>query len=128
MEKDHEEYNIGVLDIYGFEIFQVWQWNTWGLRISDLGEFFCNLEGRKFKSEKKITDPMARIKAKKSQLIFLAIVILLVMSHLINMRYWRHFKEMKSLILKERSEIPQKSVKSAAHLSLTVFLWSLLPP
>lgn len=23
MEKDHEEYNIGVLDIYGFEIFQV---------------------------------------------------------------------------------------------------------
>lgn len=25
MEKDHEEYNIGVLDIYGFEIFQVRQ-------------------------------------------------------------------------------------------------------
>lgn len=23
MEKDHEEYNTGVLDIYGFEIFQV---------------------------------------------------------------------------------------------------------
>lgn len=23
MEKDHQEYNIGVLDIYGFEIFQV---------------------------------------------------------------------------------------------------------
>lgn len=53
MEKDHEEYNIGVLDIYGFEIFQVWQWNTWGLSRSDLGESFCNLEGRKFKSEKK---------------------------------------------------------------------------
>lgn len=40
MEKDHEEYNIGVLDIYGFEIFQVWQWNTWGLSRSDLGEVF----------------------------------------------------------------------------------------
>lgn len=23
MQKDHEEFNIGVLDIYGFEIFQV---------------------------------------------------------------------------------------------------------
>lgn len=23
MRKDHEEFNIGVLDIYGFEIFQV---------------------------------------------------------------------------------------------------------
>lgn len=29
MEKDHEEYNIGVLDIYGFEIFQVRQCSTW---------------------------------------------------------------------------------------------------
>lgn len=53
MEKDHEEYNIGVLDIYGFEIFQVWQWNTWGLSRSDLREFFYNLEGKIFKPEKK---------------------------------------------------------------------------
>lgn len=52
MEKDHEEYNIGVLDIYGFEIFQVRQCNTWGLNWSDLGEFFCYLEGKKSKTEK----------------------------------------------------------------------------
>lgn len=39
MEKDHEEYNIGVLDIYGFEIFQVRQCNTRGLSSSDLGKF-----------------------------------------------------------------------------------------
>lgn len=39
MEKDHEEYNIGVLDIYGFEIFQVRQCNTQHLSRSDLGEF-----------------------------------------------------------------------------------------
>lgn len=70
MEKDHEEYNIGVLDIYGFEIFQVWQQNTQGLSRSDLREFFCNLEGKKFKPEKKITDYMARIKAKCPQPIF----------------------------------------------------------
>lgn len=31
MEKDHEEYNIGVLDIYGFEIFQVRQCNIQSL-------------------------------------------------------------------------------------------------
>ena len=40
MEKDHEEYNIGVLDIYGFEIFQVRQCYTQGLSWSDVREFF----------------------------------------------------------------------------------------
>lgn len=40
MEKDHEEYNIGVLDIYGFEIFQVSQCTTQGLSWSDLREVF----------------------------------------------------------------------------------------
>lgn len=52
MEKDHEEYNIGVLDIYGFEIFQVRQCNTQGLSTSDLGGF-CYLERGKSPKHKK---------------------------------------------------------------------------
>lgn len=61
MEKDHEEYNIGVLDIYGFEIFQVRQCTVQGLSRSDLREFFI-YRGKNPKHERQT---MARVKGKK---------------------------------------------------------------
>lgn len=68
MEKDHEEYNIGVLDIYGFEIFQVRQCNTQGLSTSDLGGF-CYLErGRNPKHQKRKSCGQNKSKKSPTQL------------------------------------------------------------
>lgn len=44
MEKDHEEYNIGVLDIYGFEIFQVKMVINLGFFGGGEQKYFCTLE------------------------------------------------------------------------------------
>lgn len=60
MQKDYEEYNIGVLDIYGFEIFQVRPVSKSVMSEGDVFPRLARSNSRQWEKKKKGNRSLAR--------------------------------------------------------------------